>query len=685
MTERRQLLPLLDSRVSRHGSRSLMTCKFRCGNACDHREPNLSANPHIGEILAATISRRSILQGGAAGAAALVVTGAGGSLAAASVTGARSTAPEGVDRHLFDFDPVAPNKRDNVTVPDGFRYDLIARWGDRVVDGAPAFDVYHQTPKAQSMQFGYNCDYVGIVSLPNDSGNAIMAVNHEYTDEDLMFPDGTDEALIKRIAMQAHGMSVIEIHRGRKPGSWQRTRASQTTYNRRITATTPMRLTGPAAGHRRLKTSADTSGREVLGMLNNCAGGKTPWGTILTGEENFNQYFDVNGARDSRYAESYDRYGLDGEDTRGWSEVDRRFDLSREPHEPFRFGYIVEVDVLDPDNTPKKRTMLGRLKHEGATIKISSEGHAVAYMGDDERGDYIYKFVSRNRYDSSGTRAARRHNLHLLNRGTLYVARFNGDGTDDGLYDGSGIWIPLTSDTESFVPGFSVAEVLIDTRLAADTVGPTKMDRPEDIQPNPVNDKIYCALTNNSDRGTAYPTDEANPLGSSMVRTEPGAPLTSASGNRNGYVMEITERLDDAAATRFRWVLFLVCGDPEAPETYFAGYPKDQVSPISCPDNVAFDKVGNLWISTDGNQLGSNDGLFVVPVEGSERGHVRQFLTVPVGAETCGPLIKGDSVFTAVQHPGEIDGATFDNPASTWPHTDPFPRPSVICTYRIDG
>jgi secreted PhoX family phosphatase len=210
------------------------------------------------------------------------------------------------------------------------------------------------------------------------------------------------------------------------------------------------------------------------------------------------------------------------------------------------------------------------------------------------------------------------------------------------------------------------------------------MDRPEDVEPNPVNGKIYAALTNNSDRGVKYPTDETNPLASSMVRSSLGAPLTSKSGNRNGYVLELTELGNDHTATTFTWDLFLVCGDPAAPETYFAGYDKSKVSPISCPDNVAFDAAGNLWLSTDGNVLGSNDGLFRVPVAGPERGRVEQFLTVPYGAETCGPLVTEDqlSVFVAVQHPGETDGATFETPSSTWPHTDGFPRPSVVVSYR---
>jgi secreted PhoX family phosphatase len=233
----------------------------------------------------------------------------------------------------------------------------------------------------------------------------------------------------------------------------------------------------------------------------------------------------------------------------------------------------------------------------------------------------------------------------------------------------------------------SLADVLIDTRLAADRVMPTRMDRPEDIEVNPVNGKVYCALTNNSARGTTFPVDEANPLAESMVRTELGEPLTPATGNRNGYVLEITPDGGDHASRTFGWDLMLVCGDPAAQETYFAGYPKDQVSPISCPDNVAFDQAGNLWISTDGNQLGSNDGMFAVPVAGPRRGRVSQFLTVPVAAETCGPLISADgrTVFNAVQHPGESDDSTFEEPVSTWPHTDRYPRPGVIATYRVDG
>ena len=674
MTTRR-LLPLVSQ--FRHGSRSFKTCEYKCGNACDHPEPNTSGNPHIQSVLAQAISRRTVLKGGAAGAALTLLPAASSSLSAAAVR--RSAAAAALAPGAFT--PVEPNTRDAVTIPAGYKQRIIARWGDPVLQGAPEFDAYAQTPEAQAMQFGYNCDFIGF--LPLTGSRAVLSINHEYTNPELMFPADAGYTHEQKVSveMMAHGLTVLELVRSNVAGSWRRQAPGRAALNRRVTASTPFRVTGPAAGTERMRTSADPAGMTVLGTLNNCAGGVTPWGTTLHGEENFNQYFDKSGALDSRYTASYARYGISGSGSRGWSAVDDRFDLSTEPHEPFRFGWIVELDPLDPTSTPRKHTMLGRFKHEGANVAIAADGRAVAYSGDDERGDYIYKFVSRDTFDASGTTAAREHNKTLLEAGTLYVGRFTGDGYEDGQYDGTGEWIPLTSDTTSFVDGMSVVDVLIDTRLAADKVGATRMDRPEDIEPNPVNGRVYCALTNNVQRGSRWPTDEANPLGSSHVRESLDGPLVEAAGNNNGYVLEITPGDGDHAATGFTWLLFLVCGDPAAQEVYFGGFPADQVSPISCPDNVAFDAAGNLWVSTDGNRLGSNDGFFAVPVAGPERGHVQQFLTVPVGAETCGPWLTedGEAAFVAVQHPGEAEGSTFENPISTWPHSDSFPRPSVVC------
>src|SRR5690606_37154911 len=356
--------------------------------------------------------------------------------------------------------------------------------------------------------------------------------------------------------------------------------------------------------------------------------------------------------------------------------VDERFDLSKHPNEINRFGWVVEIDPFDPDSTPVKHTALGRFAHEGATTTLARDGRVVVYMGDDGRFEYIYKFVSKGRF----RRGDDRHNRRLLEEGTLYVAKFTGDSPKreidgsgrlprDGAFDGRGEWIPLVSGDRSFVPGMSAAEVLVFTRIAADKVGATKMDRPEAVERNPLAGAVSAALTTNGEP-TAAQADEAHPRAK----------------NTHGHVLEIVEQGNDPGATRFRWSIPLVCGDPNDPSTYFAGYDKSKVSPISCPDNLAFDADGNLWIATDGNALGSNDGLFAVPVTGPERGRVRQFLTVPRGAETCGPLVTDDqlSVFVAVQHPGEISGANPDNPASRWPDGDQ-PRPSVAVVWHKRG
>lgn len=669
-----KLLPLINTR---HGSRSFKTCEYRCSNQCDAPTPNTSNNEEFQSLAQRALARRSMLKGSMG---ALVLSG----FAAAPAAAAPAAAPTSGNVGTYPFKPVAPNRKDDVVNAEGFTHNVIMRWGDPVTAKAPKFDVFNQTPEAQAEQFGYNNDYVGMVTL--DKRRALLSVNHEYTDPELMFPtDKYDEATQAKIEMAAHGLSVIQIEKGSKPGSWVASAPAASRYNRRITVHTPFVVDGPAAGHKLLQTAADPTGRTVLGTMANCSGGTTPWGTTLSGEENFHGYFDKSGELDAAQAESYKRYGIGEDDGRGWGKVDPRFDLTQTPNEANRFGWIVEIDPLDPTAAPHKHTMLGRLKHEGCNVMVAPSGHVVAYTGDDEKGEYIYKFVSRDVFNPAKTPAARRHNKKLLTAGTLYVGKFSGDGEADGVHDGVGTWIPLTSDTKSYVPGMSVAEVLIHTRVAADKVGPTKMDRPEDIEPNPVNGKVYCALTNNSNRGKKHKVDEANPLAESMVREELGGPLTKESGNRNGYLLEITEGAAKTG-TSFTWDLMLICGDPAAQETYFAGFPKDQVSPISCPDNVAFDAQGNVWISTDGNVLGSNDGLFRVPTEGPERGKVQQFLTVPFGAETCGPLVSPDqlSVFTAVQHPGETDDATFEKPTSTWPHTDAFPRPSVIVSYAVN-
>ncbi|MGY1914513.1 PhoX family protein [Blastococcus sp. SYSU DS0973] len=436
-------------------------------------------------------------------------------------------------------------------------------------------------------------------------------------------------------------------------------------------------LTGPAAGSEYLGTSADPEGRTVLGTLNNCAGGVTPWGTTLHGEEDFNQYFGTTTPiTDATQLAALRRYGVSPEDvpTRRWHTVDPRFDLSKEPNEVNRFGWVVEVDPYDPTSTPRKHTALGRFEHKGADVQIAADGRVVAYSGDGERFDHIYKFVSRKKYREGHDRATRQHNMTLLEDGDLYVARFTGDSPaaeldgsgrlpSDGEFDGTGQWIPLVEDGESMMPGKDVAWVLTFTRQAADRLGkvldvngdfpdpadvqvidpaklPTMMDRPEGIQ---VNGRVYAALTSNSNRTgqNGRPgADEANPLTRSWAfepaNEEKGtqASYGEQPGNRNGHVIEWEEDWS-ATGDTFNWRIFLVCGAPE-------------------------------------------------------RGHLKAFLTVPFGAECSGPTIPADgrSVFVSAQHPGETTCSTRDHPSSTWPDRlpqRPFPRPSGAVAYRTDG
>ena len=567
--------------------------------------------------------------------------------------------------------PIEPTAGGDLpTVPAGYTVTPLVRWGELLTADAPEFDPLNQTAAAQAVQAGYNCDYIGFLPLPigsESSDHGILVFNNEYTNPEMMFPNYDAAATTQEIVdveLEAHGLTIVEIVR--ENGAWKTVQDS--TYNRRITGTTPATLTGPAAGAEWLQTSTDAEGANVLGTLNNCAGGITPWGTIVSGEENFNQYF-ANAAmvdEANPVAAIHARYGLPDEGTeRNWESIYERFDLAVEPNEPLRFGWPVEFDPYDPTSPVKKRTALGRNKHEGHTSVVAAGGQVVVYSGDDERFDYAYKFVTTGTFNPDD-RAA---NLDLLDEGTLYVARFNDDGT--------GEWMPLVWGEAGLTAdaGFaSQAEILINTRGAADVLGATKMDRPEDMETNPVNGKVYLALTNNTRRATDEnpETDAANPR----------------EANAWGHVIEITEGDDDAASTSFAWDIFILAGDPEDESTYYAGFPKEMVSGFACPDNLAFDLQGNLWISTDGQPgtLEVNDGLFVVPTEGPERGYVKQFFAAVTGAEVTGPMFTPDNtaLFVAIQHPGE--GGTFEEQLTNFPDGGTSaPRPTVVVITKDDG
>jgi secreted PhoX family phosphatase len=451
---------------------------------------------------------------------------------------------------------------------------------------------------------------------------------------------------------------VLEVKRDN--GKWSVVPSSQ--FARRIDASTPMRISGPAAGHERMKTAADPGGRDVIGMLNNCAGGLTPWGTWLTCEENFHGYFSGKVADNHREARNHKRYGVGG-NWFIWSKWYDRFDVPKEPNEANRFGWIVV-----------KRTALGRTKHEGAYVHVNKDGRVVVYSGDDERFDYVYKFVSNRRYDPANPVA----NRDLLDDGILYVARYDADGT--------GEWLPLVHGQGPLTEanGFaSQADVLIETRIAGDLLKATKMDRPEDVEVNPATQSVYVMLTNNS-RRKADQVDAANPR----------------PDNKFGHIIEMIPPDGDHAAPKFRWEILVRCGDPAIAEvgaTFHASTTKNGW--FGMPDNCTVDHQGRLWIATDGNsgsRTGRTDGVWALETEGAMRGASKLFFRCPAGAELCGPMFTPDdeTLFVAIQHPGESDDddpkaepATFENPSTRWPDfTDGMPpRPSIVTITRKGG
>lgn len=635
---------------------------------------NASDNRTMGEIIAARFSRRGFLKGSLAVSAIAATVSP---LALISAEEAR--AAEG---SAFAFDELEAGIDDKHHVAPGYDADVLLRWGDPLFADSPDFDPTKQSAEAQAKQFGYNNDYVGYIPIDGSAEHGLLVVNHEYTNPHLMFPgivkivenDGKKSAEVAPLSkeqvdveMAAHGGTIVEIRKD--GGKWQVVRDGK--LNRRITANTEMALSGPVAGHDRVKTNADPSGTKVFGTVNNCAGGVTPWGTYVMAEENIHGYFSGELPEDHKEAANYKRLGIP-EGAYEWAAHYERFDLAKEPNEANRFGWIVEVDVNDPTSTPRKRTAMGRFKHEGAESIVAKDGRVVFYLGDDERFDYVYKFVTRAAFNPND-RAA---NKDLLDDGTLHVARFAEDGTVEWLpiVFGQG---PLTAEN-----GFTgQADVLIETRRAADLLGATKMDRPEDIQPNGVSGKVYVMLTNNSKR-KADQVDAANPR----------------AGNAFGHIIEIAEDGGDFTAAKGKWEVLLKCGDPSVADVGATFSTATTANGwFGMPDNCAVDSAGRLWVATDGQgpkATGRTDGLWAVDTEGAARATSKLFFRVPIGAEMCGPLFAPDdqTAFVAVQHPGDggEDWEAFGRPSyyedlsTRWPDFKPdMPvRPSVVAITR---
>lgn len=647
----------------------------------DELPSNHSTNPHIQDVI--SLGRRKVLAGGAAVGALAFLGASLPGLAQAAEPMARGIRDVPFRRRTrLPFAPVAVTRADTITVPAGYTATTFIPWGTPITGRYPAWlEDASNNAEDQAEQVGMHHDGMHFFPMNarlggRQSDHGLLVLNHEYIDAPLLHPNGPTVVDGKRAnvdevrkEINAHGVSVVEIRRGPR-GEWSVLPSSR---NRRITGATPMRIEGPARGHALMRTRYSPSGTSTRGTLNNCSNGHTPWGTYLTCEENWAGYF---ASADSELPRELSRYGVRGSGRYGWETVAgdefERFNATRTAadasgdyrNEPNTFGWIVEIDPFDPTSTPVKHTALGRFAHEGLVFAPVKPGRpVVCYSGDDSQNEYIYKYVSRDRY------RPQRSDGRLLDDGTLYVARFNPDGSGD--------WLALDYDNPDFQRACEAAgirfadqgEVLVNTRLAADIVGATKMDRPEWGAVHPDTGDVYFTLTNNSSREQAIPSNPRTP-------------------NAYGHIIRWREASRDFAGTRFNWDLYLLAG-PESDSRSPAGRALDGSNIMASPDGLWFDDEGRLWIQTDmsGSQLrtgpfGNNQMLVSDP----RNGETRRFLVGPLGAEVTGITATPDfrTLFVNIQHPGE--GSTSTNFTSSWPDgTGRRPRSATVIISREDG
>ena len=632
-----------------------MTKDFR-----ELEDSNQSCNLTIHEVI--ETSRRSFLKSSVAVSLASAMAPLSGCAALSGLS------------HKIGFKPIPVGMGDQLVVPEGYTATPFAPWGDPVgiAGRMPAFKMDgSNSADDQAVQLGMHHDGLEFFPL-RGSSRGLLAINHEYTDDGLLHVGGFNSMNPEKVrkAQNAHGLSVIEVEM--KNGQWNVVRPSP--YARRVTLSTPFRVAGPAAGHALMRTTADPQGLTVLGTLNNCASSKTPWGTYLSGEENFAFYF---GAGD-KPTQDQQRWGAPKSGFYAWDKHDPRFDLQKNPNEFHRFGWVVELDPMDPNSTPVKRTALGRAAHEGAWVGVTKDGRAVVYSGEDARFEYIYKFVSRDKIKQAGNGLTQAQaNQDLLDHGVLYVARFDADG--------KGQWIPLVHGQGPLTAANGFAdqgEVLIKSRQASDLLGATKMDRPEWLAIDPQSGWVYCTLTNNRQRGS------------------PGKPGVDAANPRTNNVMGQIIRWKDANdfdGRTFEWNLLVLAGDPANARPEAKGNIKGDL--YACPDGIVFDKQGVLWIQTDAHatqmykgelaRIGNNQMLAC----DTATGETRRFLTGPTNCEVTGVAFPPDSttMFVSIQHPGETPSDRSDpaNPTqySNWPDYAPNgrPRSALVAIRKVDG
>ncbi|WP_101048441.1 PhoX family protein [Macromonas nakdongensis] len=714
-----------------------MTHDLRPGDIFNDEDSNTSNNPAFEQVLDTRLSRRSLLRGGAgvAGAAALGATALGG-----CATGA----PAAV--RGLGFQAVAKHVQDVVSVPEGYTAQVLYGLGDPLSASTPAFK-NDGTDTDWGNRAGDHHDGIEWFSLdaqgqPSTTFNSrgLLAMNHEATtDEKLtsffIHADGGKASLPRPAAevdkeLMIHGLSVVEVQSDGKRWAYK----PQSAFNRRVTTMTEAVVHGPARGSEHLVTKYSPDGTRARGTLNNCGTGKTPWGTFVSGEENWFGYFFRDAEDDGRrkkdkQVQALNRYGrkAGAASRHGWESAgsDDRFvrwnngALAASAQADYRnemntFGYVVELDPYDKRQTLRKRTALGRMGHENVTFAPAVVGQpVVAYMGDDARGEYIYKFVSSARWDAADAQPAHRLAAgdKYLDQGTLYAARFKDDG--------SGEWLELSLDNpviagSSYFEFKTAADVAIFTRLAADAVGATKMDRPEWGGVNPRNGEVYFTLTNNSQR-TEATVDAANP----RVYTDLKAGKAQK-GNVHGHIVRFIE--PNPAATNFRWDIYLFASEASADRATVNLSNLSDENDLSSPDGLVFSKAtGICWIQTDDGAYTDQtncmllaalpgrvgDGGTQTLAYGDKRvtthlgqaqspATLKRFLVGPRGAEITGitETPDGRALFINIQHPGEntkmADVGTPAKYESQWPANAGYgpgqrPRSATIVITKNDG
>ena len=632
---------------------------------------NTSDNRSISDVVAARFSRRAALKGGV-GLAALSFFG-GASLAGAGA--ALATPRNGGKAGLLGFQSVPISTMDDVVVPPGYTARVLIPWGTPLSSSGPAFkDDASNTAAEQAVQVGTSHDGMHFFPMPvtgaslpeqsrgrKQSKRGLLVLNHEATDQVLLFKDGTASFSQEKVnkSLNAHGVTIVEV--ALVQGRWTHV---DSRFSRRITGLTPVTFSGPLT----LADKRLASKNEAMGTLNNCSMGYTPWGTYLACEENFNGYFGTTDPTwtpdrvQARYGISRNGFGY------LWHTVDPRFDIAKNPREADRFGWVTEIDPFDPTSTPVKRTALGRFKHESCAV-TETEGTVVVYSGDDENLDYVYKFVGSRPYAE-----VLAEGKSPLDEGRLYVARFNDDGT--------GRWLPLVFGEGPLTAanGFSdQAEVVWKARVAGDVLGATKLHRPEWVSVDEVTKDVYVTLTNGNDTAT----------------TVPRSVVPRASNDVYGSILKWAETGGDNRSLTFDWDLFVLAGDrTKDPRVDIQG------DAFGSPDGIWSDPDRRVWIQTDvsnGSQrrgdyanLGNNMMLAADP----ETREIRRFLTGPNGCEITGVITTPDqrAMFINVQHPGEATTAlgapTPANPSavSSWPTGGKSrPRAATVVITKDDG